>query len=118
MADKFERMVIENHEAQNLGKILISKKEYDRYVEKVCEDNLKETNLDAGLLRVLIFGAKKYAPDSWKDHKKDFIAACKRHLAFVEKNLESLDAESGLPHIDHAICNLMFIRYQMIENIS
>ena len=62
---------------------------------------------------VLEYGAKKYAPDNWKyaimedETNNRYYDACLRHLK-AWKNGEILDTESGLPHLSHAICCLLF----------
>jgi len=60
---------------------------------------------------VLTFGAKKYSPNGWKyvENPNDrYMAAAMRHLNSARQG-EQLDAESGLPHLAHAACCLMFI---------
>ena len=66
---------------------------------------------------ILKHGAKKYGLNNWK--KPDFKAsrcynATLRHL-FSFWGGENIDKESGLSHIDHAICNLLFIKYHMLN---
>ena len=63
-----------------------------------------------GIAKVLTFGAKKYAAHSWRtvpDGDARYDAALHRHLNAMAKG-ETHDAESGLPHIYHALCCLMF----------
>lgn len=65
------------------------------------------------MLKVLMFGAKKYAPDNWKnvpEAKKRYFDAFMRHFSAYQAG-EILDTESGLPHLDHAQCCLYFISY-------
>ena len=65
------------------------------------------------MLKVLMFGAKKYAPDNWKkvpDAKKRYYDAFMRHFAAYQAG-ELKDEESGLPHLDHAQCCLYFLSY-------
>ena len=58
---------------------------------------------------VLTYGAEKYAPHSWVNVEKDrYFAAMMRHITAYQ-NGEELDKESGLTHLAHAMCNLMFI---------
>lgn len=63
------------------------------------------------IAKVLTFGALKYAPNNWKkveNAKERYIAAALRHqLAYMSG--EIYDQESGLPHLAHASCCLMFI---------
>ena len=71
-----------------------------------------------GLAKVLTFGALKYAPGDWKNvtPKSRYHAAAMRHiiahLKWEEEGNEglALDEESGLPHLDHALTNLVFYR--------
>lgn len=58
-----------------------------------------------------LYGLKKYHdPNNWKQVEPSrYVDALLRHiLAFAEDN-QSLDAESGLPHLWHAACNLAFL---------
>jgi len=63
------------------------------------------------VIEVLEFGAKKYAPGNWKtvpDARTRYFDAAIRHVTAWwggEKN----DSESGLPHLAHAICCLLFL---------
>lgn len=63
------------------------------------------------VVKVLTFGAKKYAPDNWKfvdDANNRYMDAAMRHLVAVQTT-ESHDDESGESHIAHAICCLLFM---------
>jgi hypothetical protein len=65
----------------------------------------------AGVARVLAFGAAKYAPRGWErgiSYSRLFDAAL-RHADAVERG-EHTDPESGLPHVSHFWCNVMFLR--------
>jgi len=77
--------------------------------------------LDAykGCTEVLTFGAVKYAPNGWKtvqDAENRYYAALIRHLNAQKNHADNggsglaLDEESGLPHLDHAQCCLIFLR--------
>ena len=60
---------------------------------------------------VLTFGAQKYAPDNWRhvdDAKRRYFDAAQRHL-WAWKAGEEIDSESGMNHLSHAICCLMFL---------
>lgn len=65
----------------------------------------------AEVVKVLEFGAKKYAPDNWRkvpEAHKRYLAACFRHLCARGLG-EKLDPESGLPHLAHAACCVLFL---------
>jgi hypothetical protein len=62
-------------------------------------------------VKVLTFGAQKYEPDNWQhvpDSKRRYFDALQRHL-WAWKQGEQIDQESGLPHLAHAMCCLMFL---------
>ena len=63
---------------------------------------------------ILTFGAKKYADNNWKKGIKfsRVYGALQRHL-LAWYGGEEFDHESGLPHLWHAACNLMFLTYYM-----
>jgi hypothetical protein len=63
------------------------------------------------IVKVLTFGAKKYGPDNWRqvENAKDrYFAALMRHLVAWRAG-EKIDSESSMPHIAHALCNLVFL---------
>lgn len=63
------------------------------------------------LVRVLTFGAKKYSPDNWKKvphATRRYYAALMRHVEAWRMG-EEKDPESGLPHLSHALCCLVFL---------
>ena len=62
-------------------------------------------------VKVLTFGAEKYEPDNWRrvpDSHRRYFDAAQRHL-WAYKEGEVIDPESGVNHIAHAICCLMFM---------
>lgn len=67
-----------------------------------------------GLGKVLAFGASKYRANSWKTDVKDaesrYFAAAQRHLMQFW-NGEANDKETGLCHLLHAACNIMFLYF-------
>ena len=64
-----------------------------------------------GVAKVLTYGAKKYGAHNWTKGIKisRLYAAALRHLVAWWLG-EECDTESGLPHLDHAICDLMMVR--------
>jgi hypothetical protein len=92
--------------------------EYDRItIQGIKFDSNK---LEYGLLpplaleetvKVLTFGAQKYERDNWQrvpDSKRRYFDALQRHV-WAWKSGEQIDQESGLPHLAHAMCCLMFL---------
>lgn len=65
-----------------------------------------------GMVRVLEFGANKYSRNNWMTNGgfsyRRVLTACMRHL-FAYLSGEDKDPESGLSHIHHAQCNLLFL---------
>ena len=67
---------------------------------------------------VLSYGAQKYAEDSWQtvpDGKRRYEDAYYRHMNARAQG-EVYDAESGLPHRAHELCNLMFLLWFDIKD--
>lgn len=67
-----------------------------------------------GMVKVLEFGAQKYAGWNWTTNGgfsyTRVLRSCLRHL-FAYMRGEDNDPESGLSHIHHAMCNLLFISH-------
>lgn len=67
----------------------------------------------ADVVRVLTYGADKYGPDSWQtvdNARPRYFAATMRHLTAWWGG-ERIDPESGLPHLAHAVCSLLFLAW-------
>ena len=63
------------------------------------------------VVKVLEFGAKKYAPDNWKhvdNAEARYWDAAMRHIV-AYKLEDKADSETGLSHLAHAICCLLFL---------
>ena len=63
------------------------------------------------VVKVLTYGAKKYAPENWRkvqDPQDRYFAAAMRHLV-ARRDGQKLDPESGLPHLAHAACCILFM---------
>ena len=63
-----------------------------------------------GVVEILTIGAKKYAARNWElgiAYGRVF-GAVQRHLTAWWQG-EDFDQESGLSHVDHALCELMFL---------
>jgi hypothetical protein len=62
-------------------------------------------------VKVLTFGAEKYEPDNWRrvpDGPRRYFDAAQRHL-WAYKTGEKDDPETGLNHLAHALCCIMFM---------
>ena len=60
--------------------------------------------------KVLTFGAEKYGAENWKeleDLQNRYTAGALRHI-FAHMDGEKLDSETGLSHMAHALCCLLF----------
>ena len=67
-----------------------------------------------GLVQVLMMGAKKYSDYNWQKGLpiNEVYESLIRHLvSFMDG--EDNDAESGLSHLDHALCNIYFMKWFM-----
>lgn len=83
-------------------------KKYDQ--DKMRYDLVPFRGLD-DVVRVLTYGANKYGPDNWREVKRAeerYPAAALRHLSAYLQG-EAYDPESGLPHLAHAVCSLLFV---------
>lgn len=67
------------------------------------------------LSKVLTFGAEKYGDNNWSkgiEHSRLFAASL-RHL-YAYKGGELLDPETGISHVSHALCNLVFLTWMRV----
>ena len=66
-----------------------------------------------GAARVMAYGAKKYRAHSWRNAVRNpiprYYSALMRHLSAFFMG-EAVDPESGMPHLDHAVANLLMLR--------
>ncbi len=66
-----------------------------------------------GAVKVLMFGEKKYSRDNCQkvdNAKNRYFSALMRHLVKYLDGVKT-DDESGLPHLDHALCCLIFLKW-------
>lgn len=62
--------------------------------------------------KVMGFGASKYYRDSWRkvpEYKRRYIAAAYRHIMDYFFRRVTPDGESGLHHLAHAACCILFV---------
>jgi hypothetical protein len=102
--DELEHMVVHSMLNQKAGvgrKFDAGKLDYTL----VPWDGLEE------IVKVLEFGAKKYARENWRFvefGETRYMAAAFRHLIAYQNN-EDVDPETGLSHLAHAGCCLLFL---------
>ena len=75
--------------------------------------DLIEPEFIEGVGKVLTFGADKYEPNNWQkveDAENRYYAAAMRHLMAWRKG-EKTDPESGISHLYHVACNIMFLQH-------
>jgi hypothetical protein len=120
-------MELLNHKCKGMKmiKCVACNNEYDdlEYVSHLCittgrKDDSSKIRMDLlpfdsleEISKVLTFGAKKYAPNNWKfveNPVERYEAAMLRHISAYKQG-ELLDSETGLPHLAHAACCLMFL---------
>lgn len=73
------------------------------------------------IVKVLTFGSIKYDDNSWQkleNGKERYFAALMRHIAAWKKG-EKKAKDSGIHHLAHAACNLVFLLWleKEYENI-
>lgn len=65
------------------------------------------------VVKVLTMGANKYSDDNWKyvdDAENRYLSASLRHISAWAEGRKR-DKESGLSHLAHAICCLLFLMW-------
>lgn len=91
-----------NFNANNAGR------KYDQEKNRL---DLVEPEFIESVGKVLTFGAQKYEPNNWQgveDAEDRYYAAAMRHLMAYRRG-EKVDPESGLSHLEHLACNVMFL---------
>ena len=73
--------------------------------------SLVPTEIIRAVARVRMFGVQKYKdPENWKTvEKQRYKDALLRHILAWWEDENSVDEESGLPHLWHCCCNLAFL---------
>jgi len=67
-----------------------------------------------GVANVLGFGSRKYTANNWRGGiaYSRLLGAILRHTLAILRG-EDTDPESGLPHVDHLGCSVMFLSNMM-----
>jgi hypothetical protein len=97
-------------QAAKAGKLGIK---FDDGPEKLRWDLLPWEEVEQ-VVKVLTLGASKYADHNWKfvpENRSRYFAAAMRHLVAWFKG-EKLDKESGLNHLAHALCCVLFLLWK------
>lgn len=71
-----------------------------------------------GIAEIRAYGDSKYGDtNNWREVSNErFLNASLRHiLHMVEYGMDSVDEESGLYSVDHALCSLAFISQRIKE---
>jgi len=70
------------------------------------------------LVKIITYGANKYAPNNWQKVERDrYIAALYRHVESWRMG-ETSDEESSHHHLAHAMCNVMFLLWKDMHNVE
>jgi capsule polysaccharide export protein KpsC/LpsZ len=100
--------------ANNVDPVIEPVQEALRYDQNKTNWSLMPFEAVEEISKVLEFGAKKYA--AWNFTKNGgmqhsrIINSCLRHI-FAYMRGEDVDPESGLSHLAHAGCNILFLLY-------
>ena len=70
----------------------------------------------AEISKVLAFGEQKYGAGNWANgiEYRRLISAALRHIGQFNQG-EDIDPESGISHIAHASCNLLFLMHFILN---
>jgi hypothetical protein len=83
-----------------------------RYNAGKADYSLIPMHLLEDTAKVLMFGEKKYARNNWmKGMKWTVPFACLMRHMFAWFRGEEVDSDSGLPHLAHAMCNLLMLTH-------
>ena len=70
------------------------------------------------IVEVMTYGAKKYDDNNWQKVKASrYRGAAGRHRAARYKG-EKYDKESGLTHLAHEACNILFMLWKEINEVE
>lgn len=72
------------------------------------------------VVKILSFGSTKYGDNNWQNvtpFEDRYFAALMRHLVAFRKG-EKVDPESGLSHLAHAMCNVIFLSWNEKHKVN
>lgn len=87
----------------------------DRFNEGKLKWSLVSWKALEPMVKVLMFGAKKYAAFNWQKGLS-YTEVCESLLRHVHAFLEGEDndPESKIEHVGHILCNAMFLSYMFL----
>jgi hypothetical protein len=90
-----------------------------RYNEGKIEWSLVDFKALEPMVRVLMFGAKKYSPNNWKKGLPidKILDSMIRHLVEIQEG-KALDEESRELIVGHVLCNAMFLSHFVQKEIQ
>lgn len=117
---------VEKDEIEMLGKVWINMEYHQQEINRLkAQTNNTECKHDNGKPRldlvppgiieavghIRTYGTEKYGENTnWeKVEPERYRAAMMRHLVEYLRDFESVDKESGLPHLWHMACNIAFL---------
>ena len=108
-----------SHMPDNIKHRMYTMDEFTKYDECKPKHSLLPPRIKDGVLNVLAFGTNKYEKGKWKkcNQMSSYYDACHRHLEQFWNGID-FDEESKLHHIDHALSNLIFLKWLIINKES
>ena len=108
-----------SHMPNNIKLRMYNMEEFTKYDGGKPKHSLLPPGIMDGTINVMGFGAKKYEKDNWQkcDNMSSYYDACHRHLEQFWQGA-NIDEESDLHHIDHAMCNLVFLKWLILNKES
>ena len=90
----------------------MSNEKFKKFDEGKLEYSMLPNSIVEDIIKVMMFGARKYGADNWKTCKDTtrYYNAGRRHEE-AHRAGEYLDPESGYPHTVHALVNYAFLHY-------
>lgn len=103
----FDKPIVNTIEFRGVQEPLAEGTKYDQGKPR---HDLLPTSLMHGVAEILTFGAKKYAEHNWRKGiaYSRIYSSLQRHITSWQSG-ETIDPESGKPHLWHAGCNIAFL---------
>ena len=100
-------MIIKYHLKKGLN---MAEDDFKKFDDEKIQPSLITPSYIKGTAKVLTLGAKKYSKDNWKkcEDRSRYEDALLRHILDYLQG-KKIDEETGLSHLYHASCNLMFL---------